>query len=57
MKRAAQSGQASIEYLIVATALVVALFYPISHQGSVAEILVHVLMNCFKSQSFVLSIL
>jgi hypothetical protein len=57
VKPAAQSGQATVEYLLVATALVVALFYPMSQQGSVAEILVHVLINCFKSQSFVFSIL
>ena len=57
MKPAAQSGQASVEYLSVATALVVALLYPISQQGSVGAILVHALMNCFKAQSFVISVL
>jgi hypothetical protein len=57
MNRAAQSGQASVEYLIVAAALVVALFYPLAHQGAVVEILVRALMNCFNSQSFVLSVL
>jgi uncharacterized protein (UPF0333 family) len=57
MKSTAQSGQASVEYLLVAGALVVALFFPISHQGSVVEILVHALMDYFRSQSFVISIL
>jgi hypothetical protein len=57
MIRAAQSGQTCVEYLVVAGALAVALFYPIGQQGPVITILVHALMNYFRSQSFVISIL
>ncbi len=57
MTRATQSGQALVEYLILVAALAFALFYPISHQGPVFELLVHALMNAFRSQSFVISLL
>jgi hypothetical protein len=57
LKSVVQSGQASIEYLIVAAALAVALFYPIAQQGPVIGILVHALMNYFRAQAFVISIL
>jgi hypothetical protein len=57
VKSTVQSGQASVEYLLVAGALVVALFVAISDQGPVVEILVHALMDYFRSQSFVFSIL
>ncbi|MEO8308950.1 MAG: hypothetical protein ABI616_13010 [Pseudomonadota bacterium] len=57
MKSIAQSGQAAVEYLVVASTLAVALFYPIADQGPVVTILVRVLMDCFRSQSFVISVL
>lgn len=52
-----QSGQASTEYMVVAGALGLALFYPFLHQGPVFVVLVHALMNYFRTQSFVMSIL
>ena len=57
MKSALQSGQASAEYLIVVSALAVALFYPIAQQEPVISILVRALMDFFRSQSFVMSVL
>jgi hypothetical protein len=57
VKPALQSGQASAEYLIVVSALAVALFYPIAQQEPVISILVRALMDFFRSQSFVMSVL
>jgi hypothetical protein len=55
--RAPQSGQTLVEYLILVAALAFALFYPISHQQPVFEVLLHALINAFRSQSFVISFL
>jgi hypothetical protein len=57
MTRATQSGQALAEYLVLVAALAFALFYPVSHQQPVFELLVHALINVFRSQSFVISFL
>jgi hypothetical protein len=56
LKPEAQSGQATVEFLVVAGALAVALLYPIATQGSVVSILVQALMGYFRAQSFVISI-
>jgi hypothetical protein len=57
VKPGTQSGQASVEFLIVTGSLVLALFYPFAQQGPVFVVLVHALSNYFRAQSFVLSIL
>jgi hypothetical protein len=57
LRPVAQSGQVTVEYLVVAGALALALFYPVAQQGSVISILVRALMGYFRSQSFVISIL
>jgi hypothetical protein len=50
-------GQASAEFVLIAGALAVALFYPFAQQGPVFILLTRALMNYFKAQSFVISIL
>lgn len=57
MKRASQFGQAMAEFLIVAGALAVALFYPYLQGESVATLLLRALMRCLRVRSFLLSIL
>ena len=46
-----------MEVVLVVSALLLALFYPYSPQGPVFVILIQALMNYFKAQSFVVSIL
>jgi hypothetical protein len=57
VKSGGQVGQASIEVLVIASALVVALFFPFSHQEPVFVVLIHALANYFSAQSFVVSII
>lgn len=52
-----QRGQASTEFVLVAGAMAVALFYPFAQQGPVVVVLIRALLNQFRAQSFVLSIL
>jgi hypothetical protein len=55
--RADLSGQAMVEFLLVSSALVVALFFPYLHGRSVASLLVHASMECFRARSYLISIL
>ena len=51
------AGQAMLEFLVVATALSIALFLPYLQGRSVISLLVHALMDCFRARSFLISIL
>jgi hypothetical protein len=51
------AGQAMVEFLIVGTALAIALFLPYLHGRSVASLLVHASMECFRARSYLISIL
>jgi hypothetical protein len=55
--RAKLTGQASIEFLLVGSALAVALFFPYFHGRSVVSLLVHASMECFRARSYLVSIL
>lgn len=57
MRRHAQSGQAMAEFLLVAGALAVALFYPFIDGESVSTLLLRSLMQCMRARTFLLSIL
>jgi hypothetical protein len=57
MKQAQQAGQAMAEFLVIASALAVALFYPYVQGESVATWLLRALMRCLRARSFLLSIL
>lgn len=57
MKRPGQSGQGMAEFLVIASALAVALFYPYVQGESVATWLLRALMSCLRARSFLLSIL
>lgn len=52
-----QAGQAMAEFLLVAGALALALFYPYLQGESVATWLLRALMRCLRARSFLLSIL
>lgn len=51
------AGQATVEFLLIAAALAVALFYPFMHGESVATALLRALMASLRARSFVMSIL
>lgn len=51
-----QAGQAMVEFLLVSSALAVALFFPYLHGRSVASLLVHASMECFRASSYLISI-
>ena len=53
----ASRGQAAVEFLLLATVLVIALFLPYVDGRSVVSLLLQALMECFRAQSFVISIL
>jgi hypothetical protein len=55
--RLRESGQAMAEFLLVAAALVFALFFPYLHGRSVVSLLLHSLSECFRARSFLISIL
>lgn len=55
--KARQHGQAMAEFLIVATALVLALFNPYVDGESVATHLLRTLMRVARARSFLVSIL
>lgn len=52
-----QSGQSSTEFLLVAGALAVALFYPFVEGQSVGDLLLRALMASLRARSYILSIL
>jgi len=54
---ARQQGQAMAEFLLVGTALAMALFLPYVDGRSVAGLLLHALMECFRARSFLISIM
>ncbi len=51
------AGQARVEFLVVSTSLAIALFFPYLQGRSVASLLVHALMECFRARTFLISIL
>ena len=51
-----QMGQAMLEFLLVCAALVLALFLPYANGRSVAGLLLHALMECFRARSYLISI-
>jgi hypothetical protein len=51
------TGQAMVEFLLVSAALVIALFFPYLHGRSVASLLIHASMECFRARSYLISIL
>jgi hypothetical protein len=57
MWRIAQRGQAMAEFLVVSSALSLALFYPYLHGESVATLLLRALMRLSRARSFLVSIL
>jgi hypothetical protein len=52
-----QRGQAMAEFLVVGSALALALFFPYLDGRSVASLLVHALMECFRARSYLMSII
>jgi hypothetical protein len=52
-----QRGQAMAEFLVVAAALALALFYPYLHGESVGSLLVRTLMRALRVRSFLISVL
>jgi hypothetical protein len=58
MRRARQAaGQALLEFLVVAMALVLALFLPYLQGRSVVSLLLHALVEYFRARSYLVSIL
>jgi hypothetical protein len=51
------AGQAMAEFLLVSSALAVALFFPYLDGRSVASMLGRALMECFRASSYLISIL
>jgi hypothetical protein len=51
------AGQAMAEFLLVSSALALALFFPYLDGRSVASLLVHALMESFRARSYLISIL
>jgi hypothetical protein len=50
------AGQVMVEFLLVSSALALALFFPYLDGCSVASLLVHALMESFRARSFLISI-
>jgi hypothetical protein len=46
-----------VEFLVVGAVLAATLFLPYLHGRSVAGLLVHALMECFRARSYLVSIL
>lgn len=57
MKRLTCGGQAMVEFLVVASVVAFALFYPYVGGSSVISILVHALMGVLRARSWVVSVL
>jgi hypothetical protein len=57
VKRLHQAGQGMAEFLVIAGALAMALFYPYLQGESVATWLLRAMMSCLRARSFLLSIL
>jgi hypothetical protein len=51
------AGQAMAEFLLVSSALALALFFPYLDGRSVASLLVRALMECLRARSYLISIL
>lgn len=54
---ARQCGQAMVEFLVVAGAMALALFYPYLHGESVATLLLRALMQVLRARSLLISVL
>lgn len=57
MKHRDLAGQCMVEFLLVVLALAIALFLPYVEGRSVVSLLIHALMECFRAQSYLISIL
>jgi hypothetical protein len=51
------TGQAMVEFLLVSAALAIALFFPYLQGRSVASLLLHSLLECFRARSYLISIM
>lgn len=57
MRQHRHRGQAMAEFLVVAAAMALALFYPYVHGESVGTLLVRALMRALRVRSFLISVL
>ena len=57
MKAPRHCGQALTEFLVVAAAMAVALFYPYLQGESVVTLLLRALMRALRARSFLISII
>jgi hypothetical protein len=57
MRSSAQQGQAMTEFLIVAIALALALFYPYVQGESVVTLLVRTVMRVLRARTFLVSVM
>jgi hypothetical protein len=57
MNRMRQRGQAMTEFLLVGSALALALFYPYVHGESVVTLLVRAAMRVLRARTFLVSVM
>ena len=57
MRASVQRGQAMTEFLIVASALALALFYPYVQGESVVTLLVRTVMRVLRARTFLVSVM
>jgi hypothetical protein len=57
MNRQRYSGQALTEFLVVATSLALALFYPYVNGESVVTLLLRTLMRAMRARAFLVSVM
>lgn len=57
MNRCVQAGQAMTEFLLVTSAVVLALFYPYLNGDSAITLLLRSLMRAWRARSFLVSVL
>lgn len=55
--KSAALGQTMLEFLIAGIAVAAALFFPFLHGRSVAGLLLHALLEAFRAQSFLISVM
>lgn len=57
MSRMREQGQAMTEFLLVGSALALALFYPYLHGESVVTLLVRTAMRVLRARTFLVSVM
>lgn len=55
--KCAALGQAMLEFLIAAAALAAALLFPFIHGRSMGGLLLHAMLEAFRAQSFLISVM